>query len=324
MKGYGKYGKAGCVTDGRVTRFWIAGLNGFLATTCDDQIYIYDVKTLRICFITRHFPSKISNFDGCHKYLIASVGNKLYYTERLKIIEIDTSHTDSILGCIIVGQSIVSYSNNKLVVTARNEAGDFIESHSTLIDNITLATKLKGVEQTILICSASDKTICLLDVNNYKSSVLSCLSTYGLKFIASGQSAQAGIIALLTSTSKIFIIDTITDELLITIQIKDIASLSFVEKGDNEYLVLSTATSGLLSIFNLETRVIEYMFNANTLAINQLEYCYNMGTLMCIGDNCIVSLVANSPENFFKIEKYRKGHPAAIIHIQHYGKYAFI
>ncbi|KAH9805538.1 WD REPEATS REGION domain-containing protein [Citrus sinensis] len=300
------------------------GTENFVTVSVGKAFHIYNCAKLNLVLVGPQLPKKIRALASYRDYTFAAYGNHIAVVKRAHQVATWSRHSAKVNLLLLFGEHILSIDiDGNMFIWAFKGIEENLApvGHVKLDDKFTPTcimhpdTYLNKVivgsqEGSLQLWNISTKKK-LYEFKGWGSSISSCVSSPALDVVAVG-----------CSDGKIHVHNVRYDEELVTFTHSmrgAVTALAF--SSDGQPLLASGASSGVISIWNLEKRRLQSVIReAHDNAIISLHFFANEPVLMSASaDNSIKMWIFDTTDGDPRLLRFRSGHSAPPLCIRFYA-----
>ncbi|KAH9805535.1 WD REPEATS REGION domain-containing protein [Citrus sinensis] len=311
------------------------GTENFVTVSVGKAFHIYNCAKLNLVLVGPQLPKKIRALASYRDYTFAAYGNHIAVVKRAHQVATWSRHSAKVNLLLLFGEHILSIDiDGNMFIWAFKGIEENLApvGHVKLDDKFTPTcimhpdTYLNKVKFSfygfviMVIVGSQEGSLQLWNISTKKklyefkgwgSSISSCVSSPALDVVAVG-----------CSDGKIHVHNVRYDEELVTFTHSmrgAVTALAF--SSDGQPLLASGASSGVISIWNLEKRRLQSVIReAHDNAIISLHFFANEPVLMSASaDNSIKMWIFDTTDGDPRLLRFRSGHSAPPLCIRFYA-----
>ncbi|KAH8740456.1 hypothetical protein FG386_002968 [Cryptosporidium ryanae] len=315
----------------------------FIVVATGNYYQVYDLDQLRIKYISRRMDMKICGLATKYESVYVSMGNKVEgYNRHEKIFELN-KHSMNILGMLVLGEYLVSWDEESVLVSDLNsdflvnkleldlDANDKIVSiiHPETYLNKVLVVMSRGCElwnvntnKKIHRFKSIDEILLKSRFTGFGLANLNSKFERVTQILSTAKSSHPDIIGIGTQNGFIYTLDIANDIILVSLEHmpeqKGITSMSFCTE---KTLLSSGCENGDVVVWDLENaRVMHILESVHESKVVKIQFVPGVSIFVTSGcDNSILEFVIDNVEKPPRELRSRRGHLNSIEKMSFYN-----
>jgi len=349
---YAPYRAIGYVTDGVPFIVNHLGDEIFLLFSIGKSFQVFKADHLNSCLVSQQLPDSISAIEAIGHETYAGVGKSIYVFYRTKIVRQYNEHDDDIIGFVVVGKILLSYSADNVIKIIDTKAREVISTielmqESTLRCVIHPATYLNkfllGFENGHIELWNMRRKALIHSFQSHISYFLSSRDDGGVPAVlCMEQSPACDVVAIGFSSGDILLMNIKQDKVLFSFRQQSsesdssrgsssaVTSISFRTDGAAEkfpYMVSGSA-DGRVFVWHLgcpdkqdePRRLMLTIDDAHAARVSRVHFLHGEPIMITAGeDNSVKTWIFDAPDGSARLLRSREGHRGTSNRVRFYG-----